>query len=379
MAGGCTNFVSNSRNADGVTLYQRGQYQQALQQFQEATYADPNNADGYYNLGATYHRLGRLRNPPDSLAQAETCYRQCLERNPNHRDCHRGLAVLLIEENRTPEAFTLIQTWATQQPSLAEPRMELARLYSEFGNKEAATNTLADAVQRNPNDARQWAALGKVREETGNYQQASANYQRSLEINPGQADVAARVAALQGAMAPHRGASAAAGHHPTGRCRSVHARRAVRMLRRGDFNRPLRLTVRWVEHGIPGFTVRLRESVQNRQKRSQAFDSATMGTWSTTISRPMPLSRRNGMNSVLRRPLSRAAHRPYDQEARCLPTVGTDAVPPIHLARPCTILPAVAPFTPNRSCGLGCLAGLAICLAAANQAGATSGWRTSCS
>lgn len=197
MAGGCTNFVASSRNADGVTLFQRGQFQEALQQFQEATYADPNNADGYYNLGATHHRLGRLRNQPDSLVRAETCYRQCLERNPNHRDCHRGLAVLLIEEGRTTEAFASIQTWAAQSPSLAEPRMELARLYSEFGNKEAATNTLADAVKLNPDDARQWAAFGKVREETGNNAQAMVNYQRSLEINPGQPDVVARVAALQ--------------------------------------------------------------------------------------------------------------------------------------------------------------------------------------
>ena len=29
MAGGCTNFVASSRNADGVTLFQRGQYQEA--------------------------------------------------------------------------------------------------------------------------------------------------------------------------------------------------------------------------------------------------------------------------------------------------------------------------------------------------------------
>ncbi len=167
--------------------------------------------------------------------------------------------------------------------------MELARLYSEFGNKEAATNTLADAVQLNPNDARQWAALGKVREETGNYQQALANYQRSLEINPGQAGRGGPGRRIAGGHGPAAaGASAAAGHHPTGRCRSVHARRAVRMLRRGDFNRPLRLTVRWVEHGIPGFTVRLRESVQNRQKRSQAFDSATMGTWCPNPPFPVP-------------------------------------------------------------------------------------------
>ena len=60
MVGGCTNFVANSHNADGVTLFKRGQYQDALQKFQEATYADPTNADGYYNLGATYHCLGQL-------------------------------------------------------------------------------------------------------------------------------------------------------------------------------------------------------------------------------------------------------------------------------------------------------------------------------
>jgi len=198
---GCTNFVANRSNADGVTLFQRGQYQEALVQFQAATYADPGNADGYYNLGATYHRLGRLRNQNDSLARAESCYRQCLERDPNHRDCHRGLAVLLIEENRSNEAFASVQNWASQYPSLAEPRVELARLYEEFGNKEAAKNMLAEAVQRNPDDPRHWAAMGKVREELGDNTQALADYQRSLSINANQPDVAARATALQTALA----------------------------------------------------------------------------------------------------------------------------------------------------------------------------------
>ena len=200
LPGGCTNFGANSRNAEGVTLFQRGQYQEALQHFQEVTYADPQNADGYYNLGATYHRLGRLRNQNDYLNQAEANYRQCLQRDPNHRDCHRGLAVLLIEENRTTEAFASVQNWATQYPAQAEPRVELARLYSEFGNKEASTNALTEAIRLDPNDARQWAALGKVREESGDYAQAMKNYQRSLELNPAQTDVTTRVAALQGAM-----------------------------------------------------------------------------------------------------------------------------------------------------------------------------------
>jgi tetratricopeptide (TPR) repeat protein len=200
-AAGCTNFASNRSNADGVTLFQRGQYQEALAQFQAATYADPGNADGYYNLGATYHRLGRLRTEKnDYLAQAEKNYRQCLDKNPNHRDCHRGLAVLLIEENRATEAFASIQTWAAQSPSLAEPRMELARLYEEFGNKEAAANSLAEAVRLNPDDPRQWAAMGKVREEMGDNNQALTDYQHSLGINPNQPDVTSRMASLQASL-----------------------------------------------------------------------------------------------------------------------------------------------------------------------------------
>jgi tetratricopeptide (TPR) repeat protein len=202
LAAGCTNFVANRSNADGVALFQRGQYQEALAQFQAATYADPGNADGYYNLGATYHRLGRLRTEKnDYLAQAEKNYRQCLGLNNNHRDCHRGLAVLLIEENRANEAFASIQTWAAQSPSLPEPRMELARLYEEFGNKEAAANTLAEAVRLNPDDPRQWAAMGKVREEMGDNNQALTDYQHSLAINPNQSDVTARVASLQASLA----------------------------------------------------------------------------------------------------------------------------------------------------------------------------------
>lgn len=198
---GCTNFVANRNNADGVTLFQRGQYQDALVQFQAATYADPGNADGYYNLGATYHRLARVSNQNNYLAQAESSYRQCLERNPNHRDCHRGLAVLLIEENRTNDAFNLMQQWAAQSPSLAEPRVELARLYEEFGNKEAAANNLAEAVRLKPRDARNWAAMGKVREEMGDNIQAYTDYQQSLAINANQPDVAARANALQTALA----------------------------------------------------------------------------------------------------------------------------------------------------------------------------------
>jgi tetratricopeptide (TPR) repeat protein len=197
LVGGCSNFVSQAQNAEGVRLFQRGQFQEALQEFQQAAYTDPNNADGYYNLAATYHRLGRLRNQPDDIARAETCYRQCLDRNPNHRDCHRGLAVLLAEQGKTEDAFRSLQNWADQQPMLAEPRIELARLHDEYGNRQAAMDRLVEAVNRDKDNPREWTALGKLCEQSGEYSRALKNYQTSLQLDSAQPDVANRVAVLQ--------------------------------------------------------------------------------------------------------------------------------------------------------------------------------------
>jgi Tfp pilus assembly protein PilF len=197
MAGGCQ-YASHGQNAEGVRLYQQAYYEGALQRFQQAIQTDPQNADGYYNLAATYHQLGKLHHKPNDLAQAESYYHQALDRNGNHQDCYRALAVLLVEQNRSKDAFRLMEGWSQRSPSLAAPKIELARLFEEQGNKDAAKQNLIDAIAIDPNNAKALAALGKIREDAGDTQQALANYQRSLALNQFQPQVAARVASLQG-------------------------------------------------------------------------------------------------------------------------------------------------------------------------------------
>jgi tetratricopeptide (TPR) repeat protein len=196
---GCSNLNSQALNAEGVRLYQQGNYQQASVRFQEAIANDPDSANGYYNLAAALHKGGVLYNRGHDLRQAELLYNQCLEHDPNHTECYRGLAVLLTETNRQNEAFTLLQNWSTANPQLPDPRIELARLLEESGRGEEAKATLVDALTIDPNNARALAALGRIRDQAGDYAQAIANYQRSLELNRFQPQVAARVAALQGA------------------------------------------------------------------------------------------------------------------------------------------------------------------------------------
>jgi tetratricopeptide (TPR) repeat protein len=197
---GCSSFTAQTRNSDGVRLFQQARYQEAIKEFQEATYAESTNADAYYNLAATYHRIGKIEHRKADLDQAETYYNLCLDRNADHTECYRGLAVLLAEEGRNDEAFRLLEGWVQRQPNSADAKIELARLNDEFGNRQVAKDHLIEALAVQPDNARALTALGKIREDAGETSQALANYQRSLCHDNRQPQVASRVTALQTAV-----------------------------------------------------------------------------------------------------------------------------------------------------------------------------------
>ncbi len=201
LCGGCSQMTTQALNAEGVRLYQQGNYQQASQQFQRAIASNPRAANSYYNLASALHKNGKLLNRPEDLAQAEQLYNQCLEYDANHAECYRGLAVLLTDTNRQDAAFRLLEGWTARSPQLANPRIELARLLEETNNLQQAQNRLVEAISIEPNNSRALTALGRLREVSGDPRQALANYQRSLEINRFQPAIAARVATLQATTA----------------------------------------------------------------------------------------------------------------------------------------------------------------------------------
>jgi len=196
---GC-NFASRGMNSDGVRLYQQGNGQAAASRFIQAIAHDPTRPDGYYNLAATLHQSGRLHNRPEDLDQAENYYNQCLDRDPDHIDCYRGLAVLLADTDRSDAASRLIEGWSTRSPSSPNPKIEMARLLEELGETDKAKERLEEALSIEPDNARALAALGRLREQSGQHTQALANYDRSLQSNQFQPHVASRATALRAAV-----------------------------------------------------------------------------------------------------------------------------------------------------------------------------------
>ncbi len=198
---GCHQFGSMNKNGQGVSLFNQGRYAEALQYFEQAKQNDAANPDTYYNLASTYHKLGVAAKDEKMLGNAEAMYNQCLDLSPNHVDCHRGLAVLLVDKGQPDKGFTLLKNWAANNPSMAEPRIELARMNLEFNQNKIAEQYLNEALAMDPNNFRAWAFKGRLRESSGDLMQAVQNYQQSLALNATQPELYQRIGALNVRMA----------------------------------------------------------------------------------------------------------------------------------------------------------------------------------
>jgi len=200
VSSGC-HLTSKNQNGQGVAMFSQGRYAEALQYFEQAKQSDAANPDTYYNLASTYHKLGTAAKDKKMLENAEAIYNQCLDLSPNHVDCHRGLAVLLVDKGQADSGFTLLKNWAARNPTMSEPRIELARLHQEFNQNKAAEQYLDEALAMDPNNYRAWAYKGRMRESSGDLMQAVQNYQQSLALNATQPELYQRIGALNVRMA----------------------------------------------------------------------------------------------------------------------------------------------------------------------------------
>lgn len=193
---GC-NATTQRQNLAGRAAFERGQHAQAINAFQQVLNRDPANADAYYNLAATYYDLGVTRKNRQYVDQAEQLYRQAISYNGQHVDAHRGLVALLVETDREKFAFDVLNQWRQRYPQSADPLIELARIYQEYGDNTRATDFLADALRNDANSTRALKAIGHIREVQGQTQLALENYTRAWQINQQDQAAAAKVASLQ--------------------------------------------------------------------------------------------------------------------------------------------------------------------------------------
>jgi Flp pilus assembly protein TadD len=164
---------------DGINLFQHGNYLDAHESFQAALTLKPQDPDLLYNLGACYDQLG-------DNAKAENHYRACLQHNQNHVACRHALTVLLVRNNRRPEAIQMLDDWLAREPKMAAPYAEDGWLLRQMDDLQRAQVRLQQALELDPHDMRALTELGLVYEAMQRPDRAIVVYERALQQNPKQ-------------------------------------------------------------------------------------------------------------------------------------------------------------------------------------------------
>jgi protein O-mannosyl-transferase len=102
----------------GIALDKQGQVDKALGQIQEALRLDPEYADAHYNLGVAFYQQGRT-------AEAIGQFRETIRLKPDHPEAHNNLGTALGLNGQTDEAIRHFQEALRLKPDYAEARTNL--------------------------------------------------------------------------------------------------------------------------------------------------------------------------------------------------------------------------------------------------------------
>jgi Flp pilus assembly protein TadD len=177
-------------NQDALYLFQQGDYAGACEVYQSALALQPKDLGLLYNIGECYDRLG-------NAAKAEDAYNQCLQKEPDHVRCRHALAVLLVRTGRRKQAVTMVEDWLAHNPKRADPYAEDGWLWHQAGDLPQAQARLQQALDLDAHNLRALNELALVYEDLGLPDRAVVLYERSLDQDPRQPDVARRLNQLR--------------------------------------------------------------------------------------------------------------------------------------------------------------------------------------
>jgi tetratricopeptide (TPR) repeat protein len=162
----------------GVGLAERGQFDEALQAFQQTLQIDPNYAPAYNSMGIIYTNLHRH-------ADAVRVYRRAVELEPGFQRAQFNLARSLDRTGQLESALPHYAAAANMTPDEAGFRYRLGEALFRAGKYNDAIGHLAEATRLQPNFAEARYVAGEVLEKMGHAAEAAQQKQRAAQLLPG--------------------------------------------------------------------------------------------------------------------------------------------------------------------------------------------------
>ena len=157
-----------------LELYNKGEYQQAIDAFSVVLEECPENAELYNNIALCYANLGEYD-------KAEKNYLRAQELNPKLAQVYINLADIYYRQKNMADGIGLMTTGICEIPDNMVLRHYLARFYMEDAKLDLAIDELETILGVQPDNYDVYYDLAKVHFELGNYACAIENFENVLE------------------------------------------------------------------------------------------------------------------------------------------------------------------------------------------------------
>jgi Tfp pilus assembly protein PilF len=177
-------------NEDGVQLFAKGSYREALDSFDYALSLHSQDPVLLYNAAQCHDRLGEIK-------KAEELYAYCLQRDAKHGDARLALVALKYRTNHVAEANQVIQDWLAHEPNSADSYVADAwRLRQEKACPQAQAR-LQQALSIEPRNRRALTEMAILCEIQGMPERSFVLYEQILQCEPHQIEIAERLEQLK--------------------------------------------------------------------------------------------------------------------------------------------------------------------------------------
>ncbi|MDB6122379.1 MAG: repeat-containing protein YrrB [Pedosphaera sp.] len=135
-------------------------------------------------------------NQAGNYADAETIWRDTLQKNPSCWLAHNNWGLDLAKEGRVQEAIAHYEAALRIKPDQIEARVNLGSALLDSGRLDDAMTHFQEAIKINPQSAVAYYNIGNTLDRQGKPQDAMAYYRKALQFNPSYADAYNNLACL---------------------------------------------------------------------------------------------------------------------------------------------------------------------------------------
>jgi tetratricopeptide (TPR) repeat protein len=168
---------AQAHNNLGLAMYDKGEREEAIQEYRTAIRLDPKDAKAHVNLGNALYVKG-------DLEEAIQEFRTAIRLDPKDAKAHSNLGSALAAKGEREEAIQEFRTTIALDPKFAQAHNNLGLAMYDKGEREEAIQEYRTAIRLDPKNAQAHYNLGNALAAKGDLDGAIACYRKALDLNP---------------------------------------------------------------------------------------------------------------------------------------------------------------------------------------------------